>query len=80
MQAYFATFEEVLHENLPQVAGHLKNLNVLPNMYFLDWVLTVFSRSFPLDVSARIWDIYLRDGEEFFFRAGLGIDPTMFLV
>ncbi|KAB7506745.1 TBC1 domain family member 12 [Armadillidium nasatum] len=74
MQAYFATFEEVLHENLPQVAGHLKNLNILPNMYFLDWVLTVFSRSFPLDVSARIWDIYLRDGEEFFFRAGLGLD------
>ncbi|KAK1881403.1 TBC1 domain family member 12 [Dissostichus eleginoides] len=27
----------------------------------------------PLEVSCRVWDVYLRDGEDFLFRTALGI-------
>lgn len=73
MCAYYQTYEELLAVNLPSVAEHLKNIGVTPDLYILDWLLTVFSRPLPIDAAVRIWDVYLRDGEEFLFRAAIGI-------
>ena len=72
MSAYYHTFEELLNENCPRLAKHLRELKVSPDLYLLDWLLTVFARSVPLDTAARIWDVYLRDGEEFLIRAAIG--------
>lgn len=33
---------------------------------------TLFSKSLPLDIASRVWDVFCRDGEEFLFRAALG--------
>lgn len=33
----------------------------------------MYAKSLPLDVTCRIWDVYFRDGEEFLFKAALGI-------
>ena len=35
-------------------------------------VFTLFSKSLPLDVVSRIWDVYFRDGDSFLFAAALG--------
>ena len=72
MCAYYKTFEELLLENCPKLAEKLKELNVTPDLYILDWLLTIFARPLPLDAAARIWDVYLRDGEEFLIRAAIG--------
>lgn len=32
----------------------------------------MFSKSLPLDIASRVWDVFCRDGEEFLFRAALG--------
>jgi len=34
---------------------------------------TLFSKSLPLDVASRVWDVFCRDGEEFLFRTALGL-------
>ncbi|KAK7066370.1 hypothetical protein SK128_001112 [Halocaridina rubra] len=73
MCAYYQAFEELLVANLPSLGDHLKNIGVTPDLYILDWLLTVFSRPLPLDAAVRIWDVYLRDGEEFLLRAAIGI-------
>ncbi|XP_045124640.1 TBC1 domain family member 14-like isoform X1 [Portunus trituberculatus] len=73
MCAYYQTFEALLAANLPSLATHLQNIRVTPDLYVLDWLLTVFSRPLPLDAAVRIWDVYLRDGEEFLLRAAIGI-------
>jgi hypothetical protein len=36
-------------------------------------IFTLFSKSLPLDIVSRVWDVYLRDKEEFLFRTALGI-------
>lgn len=36
-------------------------------------IFTLYSKSLPLDVACRVWDIFCRDGEESLFRTGLGI-------
>lgn len=33
----------------------------------------MYSKSLPLDVACRVWDVFCRDGEEALFRTGLGI-------
>lgn len=72
MEAYYKTFEELMGVNLPQLADHLHSIGVTPDLYVLDWLLTVFARPLPLDAAVRIWDVYLRDGEEFLLRAAIG--------
>lgn len=36
-------------------------------------IFTLYSKSLPLDVACRVWDVFCRDSEEFLFRTGLGI-------
>lgn len=73
MDSYFETFDEFFHENLPQLHQHLQERNLTPDLYLLDWLFTLYTKSLSLDVVSRVWDIYFRDGEEFLFRTALGI-------
>ncbi|WAR21368.1 TBC14-like protein, partial [Mya arenaria] len=52
---------------------HFKKHNLTPDIYLYDWIFTLFSKSFPLEVACRVWDVFCRDGEEFLFRTALGI-------
>ncbi|CAG2165478.1 unnamed protein product [Oppiella nova] len=73
MNAYYKTFEEFFAENLPKLYKHFNEQKLSPDLYLVDYIYTLFSRSLPLDIASRIWDLFLRDGEEFIFRAALGI-------
>ena len=42
-------------------------------MYLYDWLLTIFTRALPLDVTHRVWDNFLTVGHVFLFRTALGL-------
>ncbi|XP_078202216.1 TBC1 domain family member 12 isoform X3 [Callithrix jacchus] len=73
MLKYFATFEVFFEENLSKLFLHFKSYSLTPDIYLIDWIFTLYSRSLPLDLACRVWDVFCRDGEEFLFRTGLGI-------
>lgn len=73
MKIYFSTFEEFLKENMPKLNLHFTEMTFLPEMYLLDWIFSIFCKTLPLDVACRVWDVFLRDSDEFLFRAALGI-------
>ncbi|TRY90762.1 hypothetical protein DNTS_028640 [Danionella cerebrum] len=73
MLKYFAAFEVFFQENLPKLFQHFQNHSLTPDFYLIDWIFTLFSKSLPLDVACRVWDVFCRDGEEALFRTGLGI-------
>ncbi|KAJ7987724.1 hypothetical protein DPEC_G00329460 [Dallia pectoralis] len=73
MLKYFAAFEVFFEENLPKLFNHFLKSNLTPDLYLIDWIFTLYSKSLPLDVACRVWDVFCRDGEEFLFRTGLGI-------
>lgn len=73
MTLYYSLYEEYFKENLPKLFGVFKKQNLSPDLYLVDWLYTLFSKSLPLDVACRVWDVFLRDGEEFLFRTALGI-------
>ncbi|RXN29813.1 TBC1 domain family member 12-like protein [Labeo rohita] len=73
MLKYFAAFEVFFEENLPKLFQHFQMNSLTPDFYLIDWIFTLYSKSLPLDVACRVWDVFCRDGEEALFRTGLGI-------
>jgi len=73
MSQNYSTFSNLFSAHLPQLASHFQKLGLRPDLYILDWVMTLFSKAAPLDVACRIWDLLVRDGEMFLFRAAVGI-------
>uniref|UniRef100_A0A3B3S6U9 TBC1 domain family member 14 n=1 Tax=Paramormyrops kingsleyae TaxID=1676925 RepID=A0A3B3S6U9_9TELE len=73
MLTYFAAFEVFFEENLPKLFAHFKSNNLTPDIYLIDWIFTLYSKSLPLDLACRVWDVFCRDGDEFLFRTALGV-------
>ncbi|XP_023698125.1 TBC1 domain family member 12 isoform X3 [Paramormyrops kingsleyae] len=73
MLKYFAAFEVFFEENLPRLFSHFNSYKLTPDLYLIDWIFTLYSKSLPLDLACRVWDVFCRDSEEFLFRTALGI-------
>ena len=73
MEEYYNNFSLQLASHLPLLADHFTRLGLRPDLYLLDWLMTLFSRCTPLDLTCRIWDVVFRDGETFLVKAALGI-------
>lgn len=73
MSQNYSSFSNLFSAHLPQLAAHFNRLGLRPDLYMLDWVMTLFSKAAPLDVACRIWDLLIRDGECFLFRAAVGV-------
>ena len=44
--------------HLPDIAEHLEVLKLSPDMYLLDWVMTLYGRAAPLDLACRYDNIF----------------------
>lgn len=73
MKAYVQTYEEFFTENMPNLHKYFIRNKLTSDLYLYDWIFTLFTKSLPLDVACRVWDVFYRDGEEFLFRTALGI-------
>ncbi|CAJ1081305.1 TBC1 domain family member 12-like isoform X2 [Xyrichtys novacula] len=73
MLRYFGTFQVFFEDALPRLFLHFRSSGVTPDLYLMDWILSLYTKPLPLDVACRVWDVFFRDGEEFLFRAALGI-------
>merc|ERR1719150_1586640 len=73
MSQNYSMFSSHLASHLPRLARHFARAGLRPDLYMVDWVMTLFSKAAPLDITCRIWDLLIRDGEGFLFRAALGV-------
>ncbi|KAG5315751.1 TBC14 protein, partial [Acromyrmex insinuator] len=73
MNTYYKVYSSALAHKLPKVFSHFTVAGLSPDLYLLDWLYTIYAKAMPLDVACRIWDIFLRDGDEFLFRTALGV-------
>ncbi len=73
IDGFLSTFSQLLRETLPEVSANFARIGLTPNLYLFDWVVTLFSRSFDLDVVSTLWDNYFLDGHVFLFRASLAV-------
>ncbi|XP_028030588.1 TBC1 domain family member 14-like [Bombyx mandarina] len=68
MQRLWKAYTTLLRHNLPGLADA-----VAPELYLVEWLYTAFAKAMPLDAACRVWDVFLRDGDEFLFNTALGI-------
>lgn len=73
LSEYISLFETLFKRSLPHLHHHFESVGLTSEMYLLDWFLTIFSKSLPLDLATHLWDIYIFEGPSFLFRASLGI-------
>lgn len=73
MNIYYRIFMTILSHNLPKIFTHFLSSGLSPDFYLLDWIYTIYAKAMPLDVVCRIWDIFIRDGDEFLFKTAIGI-------
>lgn len=72
MRVYYSAFTDLLRVNVYGLYKHVTEISLTPDLYLVDWIYTLFSKSMSLDLACRIWDVIVRDGEIFIFRAALG--------
>lgn len=73
MNVYYKVYSSALAHRLPKIYAHFTASGLSPDLYLLDWLYTVYAKAMPLDVACRVWDVFLRDGDEFLFRTALGV-------
>ncbi|KAI8361341.1 rab-GTPase-TBC domain-containing protein, partial [Mortierella sp. GBAus27b] len=66
-------FEQLLQNQDPRLAQHLKRNDVMPIMYMTQWFLTLFTMSLPWASVLRVWDMFYFDGVKALFRTGLAV-------
>jgi len=65
----------LISTHLPKLAAHFASEGIVAPMYATAWFTTVFTRDFPLGVSARVLDCFLGDSEDtkVFLRVALAL-------
>jgi hypothetical protein len=66
-------YDLLLARRVPTVYERFKQLDISPQYYLIDWILTLFTRALPLSTALRLWDCFFLEGEMFVYRAAVGI-------
>ena len=69
LQLYQHMLEQLLRERQQETAEHLfDQLGVLPSSFAPQWIMTIFTSSFPLESAMRVWDVFLNEGWPYIFQ------------
>ena len=73
IENYKCSFNHFLKIYLPLIYNHFQEQKISVEMFFVDWYLSLFGKSFTLDNSARFMDSFLTEGEVYILRTSLGL-------
>lgn len=65
--------EKLIAQFLPSLYEHLENEQVHTSMFVTQWLMTIFTSSFPFKLVARVWDSFLCDGWNIVYRTMLAL-------
>jgi hypothetical protein len=57
----------------PRLAKHFDREQIHISMFATQWLLTMYTSSFPFDVVTRVWDAFLSEGWKVAYRVMLGL-------
>ncbi len=65
--------ERLIAQFHPRLARHFDRENVHITMFATQWLLTMYTSSFPFEIVTRIWDAYLSEGWKVTYRVMLAL-------
>lgn len=70
---FLTSISRIIETQHPDLNAHMEELGVAPDMYMVDWLVTLFARSLRLECLTRLWDCYALDGVSAIYRATLSV-------
>jgi len=68
--------EKLMAQFLPKLAKHMEVENIHVSMFVTQWLLTLYTSTFPFDLVARVWDCFLVEGWKVVYRVMLSLLET----
>lgn len=65
--------EKLISIYLPKVDKRLKEINLEPMLFAVQWFVCIYSYNFPSNLVIRVWDIFFIEGILFIFKVALAI-------
>jgi hypothetical protein len=65
--------EKLFNKFLPRLSSHFHKENVHITMFATQWLLTLYSSSFPFELVTRVWDIFLLEGWKIVYRVMIAL-------
>jgi Sec7 domain/Rab-GTPase-TBC domain len=66
-------FDSQLQLEAPMLHAHFGHLTLRSDMFLVDWCRSMFAAALPLDIAARVWDLFLLEGEVAVYSVGLTV-------
>ena len=73
VRIYLQVHAKLLACHLPSLHTHFVALNVEPEIYMVNWVMSLYCHALPLELTSRIWDLFVLDGDVAIFRVAIGL-------
>ncbi len=73
IQKTYKVFWRLLHEQAPALYENLRADNVSCSVFLFEWVLTIFSSSFEIEICTYLWDQIFFFGERFILKIAVAI-------
>jgi hypothetical protein len=73
MRMRFDLYSKLLRERMPYLDDHFSAIQIAPDLYFNQWMLTGFTRVLPFRTACRVWDGFMLLGESYLFTAALAL-------
>merc|ERR1719265_2695033 len=70
---WFYCMEQLLQQRLPVIYKKFHEFGFQPIMYAAEWLFSLFSKTCPKSLVARIWDVFFVDGWPVIFSTALAI-------
>ena len=64
LRAQLAEFNELLGEEMVELATHLRREGVTAELFAIPWLLTLFAHVLPLQHTLQLWDVLLAHADE----------------
>ena len=69
----FDILDQYIAINCPRLGARFRDLGFKPELFLLDWFLTLFTKPLSLANAAAVWDLMVLEGQKGLFRVATGI-------
>lgn len=72
LNVYFQVYSSLFHEFEPELLEYFDSKGVTPELYSLEWFLTLFAKNAPIELEYRILDRYFSEKEVTLYKCAIG--------
>jgi hypothetical protein len=73
LKLFLWEFQHFMDIHVPKLSVHFRSIGMNCSMFAVEWFITLFAYTLPLDTVKRIWDLYFLESWKVVFMIGLAL-------